>query len=153
MSGMDAILTADGLLALVTLTFLEIGRARLQALGHLRLKGLLGPAQLRHGELQETSLTLDVLRFIAVAPTHALPRPAPIMFAAKKRGGLCLMATCSMYRARRPTKPTIGGSSGTRIGAAPRNRPLISSFKRTLGGTLFMALISSGPATNEAALV
>jgi hypothetical protein len=28
-------------------------------------------------------------------------------------------------------------------------RPSISSFNRTLGGTLFMALISSGPASAE----
>src|SRR4029450_4403856 len=40
--------------------------------------------------------------------------------------------------------------SVTRGDSWPCNRPSISSFNRTLGGTLFMALISSGPATNGA---
>src|SRR5712691_6810312 len=59
------------------------------------------------------------------------------------------MATCSMYRASRPTKRAIGASSGVAVAAVPCNRPSISSFNCTLGGTLFMALISSGPASTE----
>ena len=50
----------------------------------------------------------------------------------------------------RPTKPAIGASFASGAGPVPCSNPSISSFKRTLGGTLFMALISSGPATNGA---
>src|ERR1700674_3736166 len=53
-----------------------------------------------------------------------------------------------MYCANCRTNPAIGVSDD---GASdPRNRSSTSSFSRTLGGTLFMALISSGPATNGA---
>src|SRR5262249_8983253 len=131
---------------------LEIGRARLQALGHLRLKRFLGPAQLRHGELQQTGLALDVLRFIAVAPAHSLPHAAPIMLTAEKRGGLRFDGHLQ-HVARESSNEAHHRGLRAAIGSAPSNRPLISSFKRTLGGTLFEALISSGPATNEAALV
>src|SRR5438093_10981256 len=51
------------------------------------------------------------------------------------------MWTCRMYRARPRTKPFIGSTSAS----PPRSSPSTSSFIRTLGGTLFMALVSSGP--------
>src|SRR5438132_911736 len=50
----------------------------------------------------------------------------------------------------RPTKPVIAASFDSGAGPVPSSNPSISSFRRTLGGTLFMALISYGPATNGA---
>jgi hypothetical protein len=63
---------------------LEIGRAGTQSLGDKRVKRFLGPAQLRHRQLQQAGLTLDLLRFVAVAPPHALPRAAPIVLTTEK---------------------------------------------------------------------
>src|SRR5262249_40096028 len=47
--------------------------------------------------------------------------------------------------------PAIGGSSIVVVASTLPNKPSISSLNRTPGGTLFMALISSGRARNGAA--
>ena len=54
-----------------------------------------------------------------------------------------------------PNHWLLGSTIGVSVDGAsgPRSRSSTSSFSRTLGGTLFMALISSDPATNGVALV
>jgi hypothetical protein len=52
------------------------------------------------------------------------------------------MWTCKMYRASEQTNPFIGSTAPTSV---PRRIPSTSSFIPTLGATLFMALVSSGP--------
>src|SRR6516225_9841604 len=59
------------------------------------------------------------------------------------------MATCSIYRAVPRTKPSIGTSPSSWSTLCPCRSASTSSFMRMLGGTLFMALISSGSAPTE----
>jgi hypothetical protein len=60
------------------------------------------------------------------------------------------IATCSMERASRPTKPTMDGSEDPTGDSPPCGLFSFCAVNWTLGGTPFMASLSSRRATNGA---
>lgn len=128
----------------------QFARARLQPLGQPRLKRLLGPAQLRHRELQQAGLRLHMLRLRALTPARALTRPAAAMLSAEQRRRSPSIATCSMERASRPTKPTMDGSEDPTGDSPPCGLLSISAVKLDARWDSLMALLSSRPAINGA---
>ncbi len=129
---------------------LEIRRPRTQPLDRRGLKSLIGAAELRDREVQHAPpRSARVSAHTHCASQRARDRhggsahaPETPWLPLRSRPARCSAPTAARSRPSAPP-PAMAPP-------VPRSSPSISSFNRTLGGTLFMALISSGPATNGA---